>query len=280
MKLEATRMVSFSIKRRMTDPIGPAVVTVSNERRNTVQALLGQKTPSPRPSPQPSRSPSPSRAAPPPGTGGLSLQDISRRTRKPSGPPGSTSDPTATYTGKTLTAFEQGKRSDGGYLNLSDGSKSLSNFNKSKRPSEPNFSSMDRRKNKISLADLHGDRRGSASTQEKFFPSKDSGIGTSADLVLDQDGRATSPFHSPSPCPSPSPSLSPTPYSRVRKSSAVGYDHLGPPPSPGPPRTPSPHITYYDHLSSTEKTDSAGSSNCPPIPPRSGVSLGDPYVDV
>ena len=278
--LEATKMVSFTaaMQRRQTEPTTPPLINCPNERRNTVQNLLGTKSPSPRHSPVPpsplSRSPSPSRSpsrsTSPNPSGGTLLQDMTRRNHKGTAPPGSTSDPTADYSGQTLTAFDMGRRSDGAYLSMSDGSKSLSNW-KAKHPSEGKFNSLERNHgNKLSLADLQVDRAAAASrTQEKFFPSKDSGIGTSADLVLDQDGRVTSPFHSPV--------QSPSPYSKGRKpSQAKGYDHLGP--------QKRPSQTGYDHLNGAEEHNSVKktgttSPNRPPIPPRSGVSLGDPYVD-
>lgn len=267
--LEATKIVTSSsaMKRRQTEPHEPPVINHPNERRNTVMTLLGTKTPTPSPRGSPTRSPSPSHTTSPNAPKGTSLQDMSRGARHEMANPGSTSDPTADYTGKTLSVFDQGRRSDGAYLAMSDGAKSLSNW-KQKRPSEPQFSSLERRRgNKLSLAGLHEDRAAVAKVaashnKEKYFPSKDSGIGTSADLVLDQDGRVTSPFHSPSPSPSP--------YSRGRKiSQPVGYDHLG-------PLSPTAHKVSYDHLPPTEQDKT---SNFPPVPPRSGVSLNDPYVD-
>ena len=270
--LEATRIVSYTeIKRRQTSPLTAPLMTINhpNERRNTVQSLLGTKTPTPSPRSSPTRSPSPSRTTSPNAPKGTSLQNMTRAHHNEHAIPGSTSDPTAEYTGKTLAVFDQGRRSDGAYLNISDSAKSLSNW-KNKRPSEAQFNSLERRRgNKLSLADLHDDRAAVAKVaatqnREKYFPSKDSGIGTSADLVLDQDGRVTSPFHSPN--------QSPSPHSKGRKiSQPVGYDHLG----PRSPRSPTDRKVSYDHL---EDMTSVRNTR-PPVPPRSGVSLGDPYVD-
>ena len=264
--LEATKIVgSSALTRRLTEPATHQLLNPANERRNTVQNLLGTKTPTPSPRHSPVRSPSPARSSSPhPPHGSTSLQDMVRRNHKGSHVPGSTSDPTADYTGKTLTAFDQGRRSDGGYLAMSDGANKLSNW-KNKRPSEPSG-----RGGKLSLTDLKMDRVSSggstSSGQERFFPSKDSGIGTSADLVLDHDGRISNVFHSPG--------SSPSPYSKGRKGAHSGYDHLSP-----PPRKTTSHISY-DHLS--DETTNGGVSppiGRPPVPPRSGVSMGDPYLE-
>lgn len=279
--LEATKIVSGSKKRRPTEPaLSTVSVNAPNERRSTVHSLLGtHKTsthsPSPipsSPSPSRSRSPSPARS-PSPNPVGVPLQDIIRRKVKAGSLPGSTSDPSADYTGKTLTAFDQGRRSDSAYLAMSDGAKNLSNWSKSKRPSEPALSTQDKKKNpqmgnKTSLAELHVERVaiGASQPHEKFFPSKDSGIGTSADLVLDQNGQVSSPFHSVSP------NHSPSTLSKAQKgsqSAVRSYDHLK-------PRKLSSSQMCYDHL---DTADNSAALNCPPVPPRSGISLGDPYVD-
>ena len=264
--LEATKIVSSAgFTRRQTEPDSRHLLNPTNERRHTVQNLLGTRAPGSSPRHSPVRSPSPARSTSPSvSPGGTSLQGIVRRGQNEPQVPGSTSDPTADYTGKTLSAFDQGRRSDGG---LSDGAARLSDL-KLKRPSEGNL-----RVGKLSLTDLKIDRVGSGgstgSNQERFFPSKDSGIGTSADLVLEQDG--PSPFHSPA--------SSPSPYSKSRKASKqkpTGYDHLGP-----PRKSSQPQISY-DHLSPSPGVTnggSAGVTNRPPVPPRSGVSMGDPYLD-
>jgi hypothetical protein len=269
--LEATKIVgSAGFRRRLTEPFtAQLLLNPANGRRNTVQNLLGTKSPTRSPRHSPVRSPSPARSTSP-NPAGTSLQDMARRHTKEANVPGSTSDPTADYTRKTLTAFEQGRRSDGTYLAMSDGAPKLSNW-KNKRPSDASIP----RSGKLSLADLKIDRVGSggstSSGQEKFFPSKDSGIGTSADLVLDQDGRVVAnSFHS-------SPSPSPSSYSKGKKSPHLfhsNYDHLGP-----PPRKTSQ--SSYDHLPDNTATGGARplSNGCPPIPPRSGVSMGDAYID-
>ena len=259
--LEATRIVSYAgMKRRGTEPnTPPYTVPGERDRRNTVQNLLGTTTPTPSPRHSPVRSPSPARSTSPYPSSGSSLQDMVRRNHKGVQPPGSTSDPTATYTGQTLAAFDQSQRSDGGYLAMSDGAKSLSNF-KNKRPTESNFHSLGRKSGKkLSLADLQVDRAAfRARSSDRDFPSKDSGIGTSADLVLDQDGRVTSLAQSPSP------------HSKGRKTSHhqqhQAYDHLGP--------GGATSQTGYDHL---PPPVALGRSNCPPVPPRSGISKGDSY---
>jgi hypothetical protein len=269
--LEATKIVGSSgLKRRLSEPsTAQFLLNPANERRNTVQSLLGTKSPNLSPRHSPIRSPSPARSTSP-NTAGTSLQDMVRRHNKEGNVPGSTSDPTADYTRKTLTAFEQGRRSDGGYLAMSDGAPKLSNW-KNKRPSDASIP----RGGKLSLADLKIDRVSSggstSSSQEKFFPSKDSGIGTSADLVLDQDGRVVAnSFHS-------SPSPSPSPYSKGKRSPHLfrsSYDHLDPP-------SRKTSQSSYDHLPEDAANGGASPQRnvCPPIPPRSGVSMGDAYID-
>lgn len=274
--LEATKMLPVGMKRRATDFVPSTTVTrTENDRRNTVQNLLGT-TPSPRHSP--THSPSPSRSVSPHTPGGLSLHDVvaSRGNSLSAGHPGSTSDPTATYTGKTLTAFDQSRRSDGAYLSVSDGAKSLSNW-KGKKSPDPYISGSNTAERspkrstgkKMSLADLKMDRVGSGGrpSKDRFFPSKDSGIGTSADLILDHNGQCVSP--------------SPSPNAMSRKASQPfppSYDHLSQLRKMSSPEVFSPPRSTYDHLEAPTKTSSRF-PNCPPIPPRSGVSLGDPYQE-
>lgn len=275
--LEATKMMPVGMKRRATDFVPSTTVTRSeNDRRNTVQNLLGT-TPSPRHSPTRSRSPSPSRSASP---NPVSLHDMAgpRGNHLSPSSPGSTSDPTATYTGKTLTAFDQGRRSDGVYLSMSDGAKSLAKW-KSKRPSEAYISgtgTTERKKSagKSSLADLKIDRVGSGGgrSKERFFPSKDSGIGTSADLILDHNG---TPFPSVSPCHSPSPNAQ---SRKMSQPFLTSYDHLSPSRKVSSPDVFSPPRSAYDHLEAPAKKSNRP-PNRPPIPPRSGVSLGDAYLE-
>ena len=280
--LEATKMISVSSKRRPSVP--PTFVSPLNERRSTVQNILGGTSPRPSPanSPSPTRSPSPS-PNPNPNSKGVPLKSMTKRSGVSgscSPVPGSTSDPTVQYTGKTLSAFDQGRRSDQCYLAMSDGAASLSNW-RSKRPSEPTLvvpksNTLDRKRSpkfaaKSTLLDLHTERASSASSpsQEKFFPSKDSGIGTSADLVLDHNGHIISPLHSASPCRSPSPRSSPRSKMRSGSQPAVfSYDHH-------PSRKTSVPQVSYDHLGPTDSK----APNLPSVPPRSGVSLGDSYVD-
>lgn len=265
---EATKMLPVGMKRRATDFVPSTTVRTENDRRNTVQNLLGT-TPSPRHSP--TRSPSPSRSHSP----GLSLQDVAGRrvSSSSAGHPGSTSDPTANYTGKTLTAFDQSRRSDGVYLSVSDGAKSLSNWRTKRSPEAYSSNTAERTPKRsagrTSLADLKIDRVGSGGrpTKDKFFPSKDSGIGTSADLILDHNGQCVSP--------SPSPSA----YSRkVSQPFPSSYDHLSQVRKMSSPEVLSPPRLAYDHLEPPVKTSSR-SPNSPPVPPRSGVSLGDPYQE-
>lgn len=271
---EATKMLPVGMKRRATDFVPSTTVTrTENDRRNTVQNLLGT-TPSPRHSP--TRSPSPSPSNSPNTPVGLSLQDVvSSRGSSPVGCPGSTSDPTVAYTGKTLTAFDQSRRSDGVYLSVSDGAKSLSNW-KGRRATEASITASGsktaerspRKGGKASLADLRIERMGSGGrpSKDKFFPSKDSGIGTSADLILDQNGQCVSP--------------SPSPNAQSRKMSqpfTSSYDHLSPSRKMSSPVILSPPRLAYDHLEAPTTTSSH--PNRPPVPPRSGVSLGDPYQE-
>lgn len=270
--LEATKIVSSSggMARRGTTPLTPNTMQTSSERRNTVQNLLGTTTPIPSPRHSPVRSPSPARSNSPNPPRGTSLQDIARRSPQGNLVPGSTSDPTVIYTGRTLAALDQSRRTERQYLALSDGAKSLSNW---KNKCQPEASSERKRGKKLSLADLQIDRAAGASntrrgSSDKHFPSKDSGIGTSADLVLDHDGRVVSPFHSPN--------QSPSPYSKGRKTSQPQlspYDHLGP---------HKKSQASYDHLPpppSTTSTDARANHLSPPIPPRSNVSLGASYVE-
>ena len=263
--LEATKMVSTAgISRRKTEPNTQHLLNPANERRNTVQNLLATNGRASSPRHSPVRSPSPSRSTSPSASpGGSTLQDMVRRGSKSPQIPGFTSDPTAEYTGVNLSTFDQGRRSDGAYLAMSDGASRLSDL-RNKRPSEARIRVGG---GKLSLADLKIDRVGSGGStgSERFFPSKDSGIGTSADLVLDHNGRVPSPFQSPA--------TSPSPFSKMKKSSRqqIGYDHLGPPHQPSQ--------ASYDHLPPATANGGSKVTNRPPVPPRSGVSMGDPYLD-